>query len=126
MIQPKPRDRRASIRFDKVFKVTVQTEGYGEMQAVARNISEGGMMIETPMPFPLGTELTVAFEMPDSHSTISARAEVKNHYAFNYSESGEPRSARGIGIRFVEFREPAERSGRTDVPPPPTRARTLH
>src|SRR5688572_7194326 len=111
MITPKPRDRRASIRFDKVFRVIVQTEGYGEMHAIARNISEGGMMIETPLPFPLGTELTIAFEMPDSHAAITAKAEVKNHYAFNYNESGEPRAARGIGIRFLEFWERVERRG---------------
>ena len=100
----------------------VATEGYGELQAVARNISAGGMMIETALPFPLGTEMTVAFEMPDSHAAITARAEVKNHYAFNYCESGEPRSARGIGVRFLEFVEDGDRVLRSSL----TRARTLH
>ena len=122
MISPKLWDRRASIRFDKVFRVTVATEGYGEMQAIARNISSGGMMIETPMPFPLGSALTVAFEMPDSHAAITARAEVKNHYAFNYVESGEPRSSRGIGVRFLEFVEDGLHVLRSHL----TRARTLH
>ena len=34
---------------------------------------------------------------------ICARAEVKNHYALNYSEGGELCAARGMGVRFVEF-----------------------
>ena len=100
----------------------VATDGYGELQAVARNISTGGMMIETPLPFPLGTALTVAFEIPDSHAAITARAEVKNHYAFNYCDGGEPRAARGIGVRFVEFLEDGDRVLRSSL----TRARTLH
>jgi Tfp pilus assembly protein PilZ len=109
-------DRRASIRFDKVFRVTVTTDGYGEMQAIARNISDGGMMIETPMPFPLGTEVVIAFAMPDRRSAITARAEVKNHYAFNYCVSGEPCAARGIGVRFLDFVEDRARAAQ----------RTLH
>jgi len=79
-------------------------------------------MIETTLPFPLGTEVRVAFEISDSHAAITARAEVKNHYAFNYWESGEPRAARGIGVRFVEFLEDGDRVLRSSL----TRARTLH
>ncbi len=91
------------MRFDKVFPVSISAECYGEVAAVARNISAGGMLIETPFPFPLGSEVRVHFQMPDSRGAISVRAEVKNHYALNYCEGDEQHSARGMGVRFLEF-----------------------
>ncbi|MBI4509374.1 MAG: PilZ domain-containing protein [Deltaproteobacteria bacterium] len=122
MTVPKPRDRRAAIRFDKVFRVLVSSEDFGEVSAVARNISSGGMLIETPAPLPLGSELRVHFEIPDSRGCVVARAEVKNHYAFNYCEHGEVRSARGMGVRFLEFLEESATQLRMSM----TLLRTLH
>lgn len=110
------------MRFDKVFKVFLSSELFGEMAAVARNISEGGMLIEMPAPMPLGSEVRVHFEMPDSQAEITARAEVKNHYAFNYCEEGETRSARGMGVRFLEFTEECSDVLRLSL----SGARTLH
>lgn len=122
MTKPKPRDRRASLRFDKVISVIIGSEDYGDVAAVARNISAGGMQIETPCPLPLGTEVRVRFRIPDSHASITARAEVKNHYSFNYSDGGEIRSARGMGVRFLEFIEDGGERLRMSL----TRFRTLH
>jgi hypothetical protein len=98
-----PREQRASIRFEKVFRVVLCGEMFGEIEAVARNISAGGMLIETPSVPPLGSEVTVRFQVPDSDACLVARAEVKNHYVFNYNENGFLRWARGIGVRFIEF-----------------------
>jgi hypothetical protein len=63
------------------------------------------MLIETPSLPPLGSEVTVRFRVPDSDAALVARAEVKNHYVFNYHdhEAGGLRWARGIGVRFLEF-----------------------
>jgi hypothetical protein len=98
-----PREQRASIRFDKVFSVLLSAEGFGEIEAVARNISRGGMLIETPSLPALGSAVHVRFQMPGSDATIVCRAEVKNHYVFNYIEHGGLRWARGIGVKFQEF-----------------------
>jgi len=122
MALPVAPDKRASIRFLKVIPVTVSSEEFAECAAVARNISAGGMLIEQVQPPPLGTEVTVAFRMPDSDAAICGRAEVKNHYFFNYWEDGEPRRASGMGVRFLEFVEDSEAALRSSF----ARWRTLH
>ncbi len=122
MTLPKARDQRAAMRFEKVIPVAVESEDYGELGAVARNISTGGMLIETPSPMPLGSEVRVHFQIPDSQASVVVRAEVKNHYAFNYCDDGEPRHARGMGVRFLEFVEDGGEVLRLSL----TRFRTLH
>jgi len=103
------------MRFDKVIPVHLQSEDFGEIGAVARNISAGGMLIETPAPLPLGSVLRVRFQFPDSYATITARAEVKNHYAFNYGRAGQVCAARGMGVRFTEFVEDGDERLRSDL-----------
>jgi hypothetical protein len=102
-VTEKRMDKRIDVRFDKVFSVVVGSEIYGDSAGVARNISAGGMLVEMFEPLPLGTQVTVHFRIPDSHADIVARAEVKHHYCFNYGSQDGPASARGIGLRFVEF-----------------------
>lgn len=116
------REKRAAVRFDKVIAVAVESEDFCEMTAVARNISAGGMLIEISSPMPLGSEVRVHFQIPDSQASFSARAEVKNHYAFNYCEDGAYKHARGMGVRFLEFVEDGAEQLRLSL----TRARTLH
>ena len=97
----KTTERRAALRFDKIFPVQVESALYGTIRCVARNISTGGMFLETPEPFPLGTEVTIHFEQ-DGES-MAARGEVKNHYFFNYAEGPSAHSLSGMGIRFLHF-----------------------
>lgn len=116
------RDTRLHMRFDKAFPVIVGSEIYGECQAVARNISEGGMMVEMIDPLPLGSFVTVHFEVPDCPGDIVVRAEVKHHYCFNFASADQPSSTRGIGLRFVEFiDDAADRLAESF-----TRSRVLH
>jgi hypothetical protein len=91
------------MRFDKVFRVILAGEGFGELEAVARNISSGGMLIETPSLPMLGSVITVRFQVPGNDATMLAQAEVKNHYVLNYNENGALRWARGIGVKFLDF-----------------------
>jgi hypothetical protein len=96
-------ENRFHIRFNKAFPVIVVSELYGDTQAVARNISAGGMFIEMVDPLPLGSVITVCFDGAGD-GEMRARGEVKHHYCFNYGGAdGEPAVARGIGLRFVEF-----------------------
>ncbi len=96
-------NKRAALRFEKVFPVILETDEFGECNAMARNISAGGILIEMPDPMPLGTRLRVHFFMPDSQATIIARGEVKNHYFLNFNDAGGQRSLTGMAVKFTEF-----------------------
>lgn len=96
-------DKRLSMRFDKVFPVRVVSEAFGEMNVIARNISSGGICLEMIDPLPMGAMVTIHFVEPTSQAEVAARAEVKHHYAFNFSVDSAPSRAQGIGLRFVEF-----------------------
>lgn len=100
-------DRRVHIRFDKLFPVLLSSELFGDMPAVARNVSSGGILVEVPTPLPLGTMLTVHFRDPatdvlgkDDDRDIVATAEVKHHYCINI---GAERAVRAMGLRFSDF-----------------------
>jgi hypothetical protein len=103
------RDQRIHTRFDKLFPVLVASELFGEARAIARNISVGGMLVEMTSPLPLGSVVTVHFQVKrEDHSIdeIVARAEVKHHYCLNYADAdGGERSARATGLRFLDFDE---------------------
>jgi hypothetical protein len=97
-------EKRIHLRFDKIFAVVLGSELYGETVAVARNISAGGMLVQTPDVLPLGSVVTVHFQIGDSDDEIVARAEVKHHLCLNFASAGdEPRAARGMGLRFIDF-----------------------
>ncbi len=96
-------DRRRSNRFDKVFPVYLSGER-GMARGVARNISSGGMFIETAGAFPLGSQVVVTFTTTEGSAEIVAQAEVRYQCALEYgTPSGEIRQLRGIGIRFRSF-----------------------
>jgi PilZ domain-containing protein len=101
-------NKRAAVRFEKVFPVILSTEEFGECNAMARNISAGGILIEIPEPLPLGTDVRVHFTIQDSQASIVARGEVKNHYFLNFNDAGGQRSLTGMAIRFTEFEAESE------------------
>lgn len=96
-------NKRSALRFEQVFPVILSTDAFGECNAMARNISAGGILVELSDPMPLGTTVRVHFMMPDSQASIVARGEVKNHYYLNFSDADGPRSLTGMAIRFTEF-----------------------
>ena len=100
-------EKRIHLRFDKIFSVLLGSELYGETVAVARNISAGGMLVTSNDILPLGSVVTVHFQIGDSDDEIVARAEVKHHLCLNFAVAGgdEPLSARGMGLRFIDFDE---------------------
>jgi uncharacterized protein (TIGR02266 family) len=99
-----PTEKRQSFRLDKVFPVWVSSSEHGDLQGVARNISAGGIFIETQEPIPLGTQVKVIFAVPESSAQITACGEVKNHYFLNYGDGDAgARSVAGMGVRFMSF-----------------------
>ena len=123
-IRPRPvvpagPDKRIHTRFDKAFLVQIGSELYGDTFAIARNISAGGILVEMSYAPPLGTVVTVHFQIfhsDDRLDEIVARAEVKHHHYLNFTGSGDAASTRAIGLRFLEFVDPGE----------PTAADRLH
>ncbi len=96
-------DKRQALRFETAFPVVLSSEAFGECNAVARNISSGGILLELSEPLPLGTQVRVFFSAADSSASIVARGEVKNHYYLNFSDGGEFRSLTGMAIKFTQF-----------------------
>lgn len=93
--------------------VVIGSEVYGDVFAVARNVSSSGALVEMPYAPPLGTIVTVHFQYGhddgEDIDEIVLRAEVTHHHYVNLSGRS---NARIVGLRFVEI----VGSGR-DVPP---------
>ena len=81
-------DKRIHIRFDMLFPCVMASELYGEAQVVVRNVSAGGMMVQTADILPFGAVVTVHFRMSDCDDEIVARAEVKHHLCLNFGAPG--------------------------------------
>lgn len=96
-------ERRAASRIDKVFRVLISTEEWGDQWFVARNISATGMFVEMADPLPLNTKVIVRFAVPGNDAAICAMARVQNHYYVHYSEGDALRGLTGVGVRFLRF-----------------------
>jgi hypothetical protein len=113
---------KRAMRFETVFPVILSSELFGECNAMARNISSSGILLELADPLPLGCKVRIFFASAESQATIVARGEVKNHYFLNYHDGLGARALTGMGVRFTEF-EPG-----TDEPVAarPAEMRILH
>ncbi|GAO01862.1 PilZ domain-containing protein [Anaeromyxobacter sp. PSR-1] len=95
-------DRRAAPRLDKVFRVYLEGDtGCG--LGIARNISEGGMFVETRSPQPIGSQVRITF--PSENGDMIAVAEVRYvcHLLGRGATAGGPLTMRGMGMRFLYF-----------------------
>jgi hypothetical protein len=98
-------EKRQHLRFDKVFPVRVESILFGDAHCVARNVSAGGIFLETADPLPLGARVRVCFLTPDEAAEIVAVGEVKNHYFVNYVQDGISKSVSGMAVRFMSFEQ---------------------
>jgi hypothetical protein len=103
-----PVERRTGPRLDKVFRVYLDGDG-GCGLGIARNISEGGMFVETRSPQPIGTQVRITF--PSDAGEMVAIAEVRYvcHLLGRGSRPGSgPLAMRGMGVRFLFFEAGAQ------------------
>jgi hypothetical protein len=114
-------DKRGASRFDKVFPVWVSSRSFGGCPGIARNISTGGMFLETREPLPLGSEVSVHFAMPGTPGELVAHGQVRRHYFLQFNAEDGPRALTGMGVRFTRFAD--DGAERLDASLPP---RTLH
>ncbi len=95
------KERRLSIRLDKAFPVYLAGEE-GVTRGIARNITGGGIFIETCEPYRLGARVKITFVGPDNEE-ITLVGEVRYQCFLSYGVGIQGESQlRGMGIRFVE------------------------
>lgn len=96
-------ERRNAPRLDKVFRVYLEGER-GMGLGIARNISEGGMFVETRSPQPIGSQVRITF--PADSGEMSAVGEVRYVCHLIGRTAAPARSTlalRGMGVRFLYF-----------------------
>lgn len=99
------KERRTSIRFDKAFPVYLAGDE-GMTRGIARNISDGGMFIETREPYRLGSRVKVTFVAADTNAEITLVGEVRYQCFLSYGGDGPGESQlRGMGVRFVDVEQ---------------------
>ncbi|HOX45335.1 MAG TPA: PilZ domain-containing protein [Myxococcota bacterium] len=95
-------------RMDKVFAVYI-AGAWGSSFGIARNISEGGMFLEAPDPYPLGGRMEITFSLPGSPVELTVIGEVVHLCFLNRTAGGSPRRpVVGLGLRFCGFLEPGQ------------------
>jgi hypothetical protein len=120
--EERSREKRATLRFDVLFPVLIEVPEMGTIRCVARNVSKGGLFVETIEPLPLGVGVRVHFMMDRNQGEIVAQAEIKNHYYLCYGEDGDLKSVIGMGLRFLAF----EQDGGDVLNQSLARFRTIH
>lgn len=109
--RPGPSERRESrrirLRLETAVPVMVRSDD-GVQWGLARNVSEGGMLIEMKTPAAIGTRVEIklfgvqgSIDAPDA---VLLHAEVRHHVAWNFAGPGVP-TLTAIGVRFVAPRE---------------------
>jgi hypothetical protein len=99
-------ERRESGRLDKVFPVWLDGDR-GPAHGVARNISPGGIFIETSVTHPIGSTVRVTFAAAGGEMT--AVGEVRYVCALTGQPATPslaargPVGVRGMGLRFLYF-----------------------
>lgn len=89
-------DRRAAPRLRLAFPVLVEGP-FGLRRCLGRDISPGGLFLETPDPYPPGERVRVIFAVPDGSWEMACFCEVR-HAARIAGPAGE---VRGVGLAFV-------------------------
>jgi PilZ domain-containing protein len=100
---PEAMERRDAPRLDKVFRVYLEGER-GMGLGIARNISEGGMFVETRAPQPIGSQVRITF--PSDGGEMACVAEVRyvcHLLGRTPACQRGPLALRGMGVRFLFF-----------------------
>ena len=95
-------ERRRARRLDKAFPVFL-SGNRGVCFGIARNISEGGMFVETDDADPLGSRVLVTFAWPGGGAELSCEAEVRFTTVERYGEGMGERAMQGMGLKFLRF-----------------------
>jgi c-di-GMP-binding flagellar brake protein YcgR len=96
---------RISLSLDIAVPVRVESD-VGPQRGLARNFSEGGMLLEVGEPPPIGSRVRVTISgirgSRDAPEEVTLEGEVRHHLAWQYTRSSGTTTLRGIGVRFLE------------------------
>ncbi len=83
-------------------EIDVDLSSYGNYYlSKLANLSPGGAFIRTFSVYPIGTELTLRFRLPNDTQAIEAEGEV----AWNYTQPGDTdANATGVGVMFTKLK----------------------
>jgi CheY-like chemotaxis protein len=70
------RERRQSARVAVQAPVSMQTDGSDAVEAILLDLSIGGMDVLAAKPLAIASLVHISFELPDSHNSVAADAEV--------------------------------------------------
>lgn len=107
---PSALERRQAPRLDKVFRVYLEGE-HGMGLGIARNISEGGMFVETRAPQPIGSQVRITFPADSGEMACLAEVRYVCHLLGRARVGAGPLVLRGMGVRFLYFEAEAARPG---------------
>lgn len=88
--------RRSDRRYERRVEIDITTDG-GVMTTFTRNISLGGVFIDTDRTMPFGAKCALKFRVPTQTDPIEVDGQVR----WVEMEEGQ---VRGIGIRFEGLR----------------------
>jgi uncharacterized protein (TIGR02266 family) len=89
--------RRTDPRYERRLEVEIVAEGRRQV-GHSRNISLGGMFVETPEALAMQTTIQVRFRVPTQPEPIDVTGEVR------WVEKGSAGTPAGMGIRFHGLR----------------------
>ena len=70
-------ERRRYFRHSVSFPITITTEKFPELIAMAVNVSQGGMAVRSAIPVAQKGKVLLRFELPSSDRTLSAESEIR-------------------------------------------------
>ena len=88
--------RRIDPRYDRQLEIEVLFEGKKQISQT-RNISLGGLYLESPTPLPIGTTVQLRFQLPTQPEPVEVAGDVR----WVVKKDG---AHNGIGIRFQGLR----------------------
>lgn len=78
----------------------------GVTRGMARNLSEGGMLLQLEELPPIGSRLEITLMgihgSSDAPDSVTLKGEVRHHVCWQYKAKDERRTLRGVGVRFIE------------------------
>ena len=92
--------RRVPLGLDFAVPVVVRHQDREE-PGLARNISEGGMLVQLDRTLPIGSRIEVRFTGL-SGASVKLQGEVRHQVAWQHSGGPDRQIMYGIGVRFVD------------------------
>jgi hypothetical protein len=99
-------DSRIRLSLEVAVPVVVRSEGFVEA-GLARNISEGGMLVQLRELPAIGSRVEITIGgvqgSSDAPESVTLEGEVRHHVAWQYRTKGQVKLMRGVGVRFLEI-----------------------